>query len=79
MFSSSLHTGMKGDRQGDVDINQSSLVMLVLAVIVVVGSIASQRTRLGEPFYKRPAAIVLLVVLILVGGMLFYLSTRHGR
>jgi len=70
---------MRGDRQGGVDINQSSLVMVVLAIIVVAGSLASQRTRLGEPFYKRPAAIVLLVVVLLVGAMLFYLSTRHGR
>jgi len=68
-----------GDRQGGVDINQSSIVMVVLAVIVIGGTLASQRTRLGEPFYKRPAAVVLLIVMLLIGAMLFYLSTRHGR
>jgi len=62
-----------------VDINQSLLVMVVLAIVLVVGTLASQRTRLGEPFYRRPAAIVLLLVVALIGGMLFYLSTRHGR
>ena len=53
--------------------------MVVLAVIVIGGTLASQRTRLGEPFYKRPAAVVLLIVMLLIGAMLFYLSTRHGR
>ena len=62
-----------------MDINQSLLVMVVLAIVLVVGTLASQRTRLGEPFYRRPAAIVLLLVVVLIGGMLFYLSTRHGR
>jgi hypothetical protein len=62
-----------------MNIDQSRIVMVVLAVVVVVGALASQRPRMGVPFYRRPAAFVLLFVLLLIGGMLFYLSTRHGR
>lgn len=59
--------------------DRSSIVMVVIAIIVVIGAIASQRPRMGEPFRKRPAAIVLLVVVLVVGAMMLFLSTRHGR
>lgn len=58
-------------------ITQSTAIVVVLAIVLVVGTLASQRTRMGEPFYRRPAAIVLAVVLLLIGAMCVYLATRH--
>ncbi len=58
--------------------DRSSIVMVVIAIIVVAGALASQRPRLGEPFRKRPAAFVLLIVIVVVGAMMAILSTRHG-
>ena len=51
---------------------------MVLAVLVIALSIASRRPRLGEPFRRRPAAIVLLVVAIIIAALCAYLATRHG-
>ena len=51
---------------------------MMLAVLVIALSIASRRPRLGEPFRRRPAAIVLLVVAIIIAALCAYLATRHG-
>ena len=51
---------------------------MVLAVLVIALSIASRRPRLGEPFRRRPAAIVLLVVGCIVAALCIFLATRHG-
>lgn len=61
-----------------MNFDRSSIVMVVIAIIVVAGAILSQRPRMGEPFRKRPAAIVLLLVVLVVGAMMLFLSTRHG-
>lgn len=61
-----------------MNFDRSSIVMVVIAIIVVVGTLASQRPRMGEPFRKRPAAIVLAVVVLLIAAMCVYLATRHG-
>ena len=57
---------------------QSIGFIMVLAVLVIALSIASRRPRLGEPFRRRPAAIVLLVVGCVVAALCIFLATRHG-
>jgi len=52
--------------------------MVVLAVIVIVGTLASQRDRMGVPFHRRPAAVVFALVLLVIAGMCLFLATRHG-
>ena len=62
-----------------MNFDRSSIALMVIAIIVVVGALASQRPRMGEPFHKRPAAVVLLLVGLLIAAMCLYLATRHGR
>jgi len=52
--------------------------MIVLAVVVIVGTLASRRDAMGAPFHRRPAAIVFALVLVLIAGMCLFLATRHG-
>ena len=59
-------------------ITQSVAIMVVLAVIVIVGTLASQRDRMGVPFHRRPAAIVFALVLVVIAAMCLFLATRHG-
>jgi amino acid transporter len=61
-----------------VTTTQSIGFIMVLAVLVIALSIASRRPRLGEPFRRRPAAIVLLVVGCIVAALCIFLATRHG-
>ena len=58
-------------------ITQSTAIVVALAVVLVVGTLASQRDRRGVPFRRRPAAIVLALVLLIIGAMCLYLGTRH--
>lgn len=57
---------------------QSMIFMAVLAVLVVAVSVASRRPRRGEPFRRRPAAIVLLVTACVIAALCAFLATRHG-
>lgn len=57
---------------------QSTGFIVVLAVLVVAISIASRRPRRGEPFRRRPAAIVLLVTAIIIAALCIFLAKRHG-
>lgn len=58
--------------------SQSSIVALVIAVVVVLIALGSRRSRMGEPFGRRPAAIVLVLVLLIIAALLAFLATRHG-
>jgi len=59
-------------------ITQSVAIMVVLAVVVVVGTLASRRDAMGAPFHRRPAAMVFALVLLIIAGMCAYLATRPG-
>ena len=61
-----------------MDITQSVAIMVVLAVVVVVGTLASRRDAMGAPFHRRPAAMVFALVLLIIAGMCAYLATRPG-
>jgi len=52
---------------------------MVLAVVVIVGTLASRRDAMGLPFHRRPAAIVFAIVLVIIAAMCAFLATRHGR
>ena len=58
---------------------QSSIFAVILAVVVVFVALASRRPRTGEPFRRRPAAIMLIVVGLVIAALLAFLATRHGR
>jgi len=73
--------GMRDGYRGRVErvhITQSVAIMVVLAVVVIVGTLASRRDAMGAPFHRRPAAIVFALVLVLIAGMCLFLATRHG-
>ena len=57
---------------------QSISFALVMVVILTAAAIGSRRQRLGEPFHRRPAAIVLLVCVLIIVGLCAWLATRHG-
>jgi len=59
-------------------ITQSAAIVVVLAVVVIVGTLASRRDAMGAPFPRRPAAIVFAAVLLLIAAMCAYLATRPG-
>jgi len=62
-----------------VYITQSTAIWMVLAVVVIVGTLASRRDAMGLPFHRRPAAIVFAIVLVIIAAMCAFLATRHGR
>ena len=70
--------GIQGTGKARVTGLQSSLFTVTLAVVVVLVALASRRHRLGEPFYRRPAAIVLVVVALIIVALMALLATRHG-
>jgi hypothetical protein len=63
---------------GTVSYTQSSTFAIVLAIVLVLIALASRRRRLGEPFGRRPAARVLLVVAVAIVLLCVLLATRHG-
>ena len=52
--------------------------MAVLAVVLVAVTLASRRTRKGDPFARRPAARVLIVVVVIIVLLCVVLANRHG-
>jgi hypothetical protein len=57
---------------------QSSIVALIIAVVVVLVALGSRRPTAGEPFRRRPSAIVLVVTVLIIAGLCAFLATRHG-
>jgi len=50
----------------------------MVAVLVIAISVAPRRRRMGKPFRRRPAAIVLLVLALIIAALCIVLATRHG-
>ena len=57
-------------------IEMSSLV--VIMAIVVGVAVGSRRERMGEPFRKRPAARLFIVVLVIIVVLCVILANRPG-
>jgi drug/metabolite transporter (DMT)-like permease len=69
---------MAWDRWASVTTAQSAGFIVVMAALVIAISIASRRPRRGEPFRRRPAAIILLVTVCIIAALCAFLATRHG-
>lgn len=53
-----------------------SSLIVIMAIVVVVG--IGSRAPTAIPFYRRPSAYLLLIVVLIVAAMIVFLRTRRG-